>query len=46
MCLKFTTVLISAKMGVFRTTFVTESVEELGGNWGGTVEELERSLHG
>ena len=28
-CLQFTTVLISANMGVFRTTFVTESVEEL-----------------
>ena len=35
MCLKFTTVLLSAKMGVLRTTFVTE-----------TVGEVERSCRG
>ena len=29
-CLKFTTALLSAKMGVFRTKFVTENVEQCG----------------
>ena len=33
MCLKFTTVLLSAKMGVFRTKFVTENVEQCGAMW-------------
>ena len=28
-CLKFTTVMLNVKMGVFRTTSVTESVEKL-----------------
>ena len=46
MCLKFTTVLLSAKMGILRTTFVTETVEELLRSWRGAGEELERSWRG
>ena len=46
MCLKFTTVLLSAKMGILRTTFVTESVEELLRSCRGAGEELERSWSG
>ena len=33
MCLRFTTVLLSAKMGVFRTKFVTENVEKRRETW-------------
>ena len=46
LCLKFTTVLLIAKMGVFRTTFVTEIVEELLRSCRGAGEELERRSWG
>ena len=45
MCLKFTTALLSAKMGVFRTKFVTENVEQCGETGEREGEAQNTTLH-